>query len=431
MRHGLGVRRGLCSASERVRVLIVGGGPVGLYASSLLSSYGVPSLLIDKQAAPSPHPRAHMINARSMELLRQLGVEDEVRSLTPPLSEWSHFVYTSSLHSAPIASQDHTATPEWRRLLSCSSSLPAHLSQPKLEAVLRAEAARRGGRMLDSTPLLSLKPHATGVQAVLGGEGGGRGVEADHVLACDGAHSHVRSLLGLELRGPPTLVRFSSVHFSCPPLEVPPAMLYFVFNPSAVAVLVAHNIQQGEWVAQIPFFGREPSEAQCKAQLEACVGEGVPLTLHSCSAWGMKAKSSAPGCRLPHHWLRAAGGEVLSTHDALHSTSAPFTMPNGRPPTLMLLVDAQERSTWKHALLASRAKYVSLVAVGRELSEGDSSVLCDEEGGWEEKRGVEPSGALLVRPDGHVAWRCRSLQPPRKTHAAEALAAALHALKWS
>lgn len=290
MRHGLGVRRGLCSASERVRVLIVGGGPVGLYASSLLSSYGVPSLLIDKQAAPSPHPRAHMINARSMELLRQLGVEDEVRSLTPPLSEWSHFVYTSSLHSAPIASQDHTATPEWRRLLSCSSSLPAHLSQPKLEAVLRAEAARRGGRMLDSTPLLSLKPHATGVQAVLGGEGGERVVEADHVLACDGAHSHVRSLLGLELRGPPTLVRFSSVHFSCPPLEVPPAMLYFVFNPSAVAVLVAHNIQQGEWVAQIPFFGREPSEAECKAQLEACVGEGVSLTIHSCSAWGMKAK---------------------------------------------------------------------------------------------------------------------------------------------
>lgn len=142
-------------------------------------------------------------------------------------------------------------------------------------------------------------------------------------------------------------------------------------------------------------------------------------------------QSSAPGCRLPHHWLRAAGGEVLSTHDALHSTSAPFTMPNGRPPTLTLLVDAQERRTWKHALLASRAKYVSLVAVGRELSEGDSSLLCDEEGGWEEKRGVEPSGALLVRPDGHVAWRCRSLQPPRETHAAEALAAALHALKWS
>jgi hypothetical protein len=28
-------------------------------------------------------------------------------------------------------------------------------------------------------------------------------------------------------------------------------MLYFVFNPDVVAVLVAHDIEQGEWVAQV------------------------------------------------------------------------------------------------------------------------------------------------------------------------------------
>jgi hypothetical protein len=30
--------------------------------------------------------------------------------------------------------------------------------------------------------------------------------------------------------------------------------------------------------------------------------------------------------------------------------------------------------------------------------------------GWASKRQVKPDGALLVRPDGHVAWRCVSLQ---------------------
>ena len=30
-------------------------------------------------------------------------------------------------------------------------------------------------------------------------------------------------------------------------------------------------------------------------------------------------------------------------------------------------------------------------------------------GGWAQKRQVEPCGALLVRPDGHVAWRCEQV----------------------
>ena len=51
---------------------------------------------------------------------------------------------------------------------------------------------------------------------------------------------------------------FKSVHFESPALaehvRAFPAMLYFVFGPSAIAVLVAHNIPQGQWVAQIPFF---------------------------------------------------------------------------------------------------------------------------------------------------------------------------------
>ena len=43
------------ASRRRVPVLIVGGGPVGLYASSLLSSYGVPSLLVERSAQPSTH----------------------------------------------------------------------------------------------------------------------------------------------------------------------------------------------------------------------------------------------------------------------------------------------------------------------------------------------------------------------------------------
>ena len=48
----------------KVPALIVGGGPVGLYASALLSSYGVRHVLAEREPATSRHPRAHLPRVR-------------------------------------------------------------------------------------------------------------------------------------------------------------------------------------------------------------------------------------------------------------------------------------------------------------------------------------------------------------------------------
>ena len=42
--------------------------------------------------------------------------------------------------------------------------------------------------------------------------------------------------------------------------------------------------------------------------------------------------------------------------------------------------------------------------------------------GWASKRQVKPDGAILVRPDGHVAWRCVSLQQAVSEAVSEAAA---------
>jgi putative polyketide hydroxylase len=52
-------------------VLIVGGGPVGLACSLMLSRFGVPSLLVERHPSTSQHPKAMAVMLRTAELLRQ------------------------------------------------------------------------------------------------------------------------------------------------------------------------------------------------------------------------------------------------------------------------------------------------------------------------------------------------------------------------
>lgn len=71
-----------------------------------------------------------------------------------------------------------------------------------------------------------------------------------------------RGLLGIASQGPEALQHLMSIHFSCPALgrsllqQQRPAMLYFVFNRQIVAVVVAHDLEQGEFVAQVRSHAR-------------------------------------------------------------------------------------------------------------------------------------------------------------------------------
>ena len=67
--------------------------------------------------------------------------------------------------------------------------------------------------------------------------------------AGDGANSNVRRQLGIELEGESELQNLINIHFTSRELGsallANPGMLYFVFNPSVVAVLVAHDLERG------------------------------------------------------------------------------------------------------------------------------------------------------------------------------------------
>ena len=87
---------------QEVPVLIVGGGPVGLTASILLSREGVRSLLVERHPGTAVHPKARGINARSMEMYRQCGVEADIREAGLAPEHTGLIVWTRTLAGEEI-----------------------------------------------------------------------------------------------------------------------------------------------------------------------------------------------------------------------------------------------------------------------------------------------------------------------------------------
>ncbi|GGU61965.1 hypothetical protein GCM10010211_28740 [Streptomyces albospinus] len=98
-----------------------------------------------------------------------------------------------------------------------------------------------------------------------------------------------------------------------------------------------------------------------------------------------------PGTRAPHMWLHGAG-ERRSTLD-LYERS------------FVLLTGPDDGTAWR-AAAESAARHRSARLDHYRIGDGPDADLAPEDGAdWAEVHGTEPEGAVLVRPDGFVAWR--------------------------
>ena len=70
------------------RILIVGGGPVGLFAAIRLVGFGIPITLIDKSTNVSSDIRASTIHPPSLEMMAPYGITNEILKTGIKVREW-------------------------------------------------------------------------------------------------------------------------------------------------------------------------------------------------------------------------------------------------------------------------------------------------------------------------------------------------------
>ncbi|MYS86769.1 hypothetical protein GTZ85_42810 [Streptomyces sp. SID5474] len=165
----------------------------------LLGRLGIDTRVVERRAGTSTHPKAHVVNARTMELFRQWGVADAVRAAALPLDQGISVGWTTRLAGIEIGRISAADFPdEVARTRDDSSEVLVSCPQDRIEPILLAAAREAGARVDFDTELTGLAQDPAGVDVtVRRSDGTEEHVRARYVVAADGARSPVRELLGI------------------------------------------------------------------------------------------------------------------------------------------------------------------------------------------------------------------------------------------
>lgn len=269
-------------------VLVVGGGLVGLSAAMFLAWRGVPTVLVERHADSSPHPRAIGYTPRTMELLRAVGLGSRV-----PQAPADFRLRRARIHSlAGEWFEESSWTPETHQgpRVEYSPCTGAAIAQDRLEPILRDKAAELGADIRLQTELVRFEQDADGVSALLR-ERGGREytMRAAYLVAADGHRSPIRAALGIGRDGRGHMRTLRSVLFRAP-LEsyLQKGITQFeIDQPDLKAFLTTYG--DGRWVLMFS-DDQERDEATLRALVRQAIGEpALEVELITTGRWELSA----------------------------------------------------------------------------------------------------------------------------------------------
>ncbi|WP_336028992.1 FAD-dependent oxidoreductase [Geodermatophilus sp. FMUSA9-8] len=306
-------------------VLVVGSRPAGASAVLFLATYGVSTLLVTKYARLSDTPRAHITNQRTMEAMRDMGLEERLlREATP----WEYMGNTTFCTS--LAGEELGRIPSWGtdtvrhadyELQSPTSMLDA--PQTITEPVLVQAAQERGARVRFDTEYLSHVQDDDGVTTTVRDRltGAEYAIRSRYLVGADGARSTVAADLDLPFEGPGAVAGTLSIVFEADLSRFVahrPSVLYWMLQPGAeregVGLGVLRMIRP--WDEWMLMWGYEMAAGP--PDLTDDVVRELAVALVGTDDFEMRVKSRSPWTVNHHYATRLAEGRVFCVGDAVH-----------------------------------------------------------------------------------------------------------------
>jgi 2,4-dichlorophenol 6-monooxygenase len=306
-------------------VLIIGSGPAGSATALALSTYGIKNLVATKFNWTCRTPRAHITNQRTMEVLRDFGLEDEVRAKAAPQAVMGNNVFCTSLAgeelgrlyswgTSPARLADYTAA---------SPTTPCDMPQDLMEPILLGAAARRGSRVCFNWEYRSLEQDSTGVTATIHDHVTGleHKVRAKYLVGADGGRSKVASDIGLPFEGKMGVAGSMNIVFRADLSRFVahrPSVLYWVMQPGSDVGGIGMGLVRmvrpwNKWLIVWGYDINEPapvvSNELATEIAHKLIGDStVPVEIESSSVWTVNNMYA----------LANTKGRVFCMGDAVH-----------------------------------------------------------------------------------------------------------------
>lgn len=283
-------------------VLVVGMGPMGATTALALATYGVRVTMITQWSWLANTPRAHITNQRAVEVLRDLGIEEEAKKYAVPWDQMGDTLFTTSLAGPEIARIQTWGTGDDRvgDYIKGSPCTMLDIPQTYMEPLLVKNAAERGAKVAFSTRYLGHEDTGDGVTVRLLNRLSNQEytVRAKYLVGADGAKSQIAEEIGLELEGHvaragTVYIRFKAdlSHY----VEHRPSILHWIMNPAADFGEIGMGLLRcvrpwNEWIAGWGFdiAAGEPdlSDENILKQIRTLVGDdSMTPEIQDVSTW--------------------------------------------------------------------------------------------------------------------------------------------------
>lgn len=299
-------------APVRHPVIVVGGGPVGLATALDLGRRGVPVVLLDDHEGTGQGSKALCFAKRTLEICDRLG------AAAPMLAKGVQWNVGKVFH-------DDRLLYEFNLLPEGGHAMPAfiNLQQPWFEkylydAIAKAQAVGAPIHLRGKNRVDAVTPADDHVTLDVMTPDGPYRVQADWLIACDGARSPLRGMMGLAFDG-----RVFEDNFLIADVKMKadfPTERWFWFEPHFKSGDSALLHKQPDDIWRIDFQlgwnidrAKELEPAKIRKRVDAMLGPGVEYELDWCSIYTFQ-------CRRMEKFRH---GRVLFAGDAAHQVS-PF-----------------------------------------------------------------------------------------------------------